>query len=84
MKALLDCLVPEEEKSESFTVGYREVTMITKTRRLITFDSYKQCASAVKSVNDRFLFTSRFSQHRDNVVAFEMLTGDLKETTKKV
>lgn len=84
MKTLLDCLVPEEEKSEFFTLGHQEVTTITKTRRFITFDSYKQCASAVKPVNDRFKFTSRFSQHKDNVVAFEMLSSDLTETTKKV
>lgn len=84
MRALLDCLTPEEEETESFTLGHQEVTRITKKRPFITFQKYKECGAAIQNVADRFRFNTRFSQHKDNVVAFEMITDDLKETTKKV
>lgn len=39
---------------------------------------------AVNPVNERFRFTSRFNQIKDNAVAFEMITDDVAQTTKKV
>ena len=95
-------MTPEEESSELFTIGHKEVTMITKKRNFITypfsfihlhslgflylctFDSYKKCSKAVKPVNERFAFESRFTQQKDTMVAFEMLTDDVEDVKKKV
>ena len=49
-----------------------------------TFESYKKCSKAVKPVNERFAFESRFTQQKDTVVAFEMLTDDIEQLKKKV
>lgn len=37
MKSLLDCLAPEEESTDRYTIGNEEVVRITKKRSYITY-----------------------------------------------
>lgn len=49
-----------------------------------TFPQYKQCALATSAMEGEFKFSPRYQKMSDNAVAYETLSDNVTETTRKV
>lgn len=81
IRALLDCLVPAEESTETSSPTYH-YSRVTRKRPLVTFNRYKACTDAVGGVESRFPYNIRFTEENDGTVTsyVEMATEDMALT----